>query len=147
MNKKTLIAVVITAVVVAIGTSYFQNNFTNEKEGATVTAGTSEPAALETFSHALFTVEYPSNYSVNVEQIGNADIVTISNQKGSIKISQIDLGIVPGPAAPSDPEEEPKDVILHGYDADISSALFYKSNDEVTAKELKEIQKSIKLID
>lgn len=157
MNKQTLIAVIITAIVVGTGTYYFQSNFSIEKkteieavEEKTVAIKIDEPdeeIVQKTYSNDLFSVDYPSSYSLEIDERDKFDVITIANENGSIKITDNSIiFFVGGPAAPSDPEWElPKDEVHHGWDGVVTSALFYKAGDDVSMKELKEIQNSIVL--
>jgi len=106
----------------------------------------SDKDLLKTHSTDEFSVSYPSGYTAIEDENG---VVTISNEKGSIKIGDyMPIGSAgPHGSMVSEEEEEKfaKSKIYLGYEGKIVSSIFYETGDKETQKELEEIQKTIKL--
>ena len=135
-TSKIALAVVVTSIIVGGGVYLWQKP---QQKGSEIV--TQQPEQ-KTYSGNAFTVQYPSTYKAETDNLG---VVTISGANGKIMIGDFEPAAAPTPTSNELSEQLPKDIKYHGKEATIASALFYKSGDNTTEKELESIQSYIKL--
>jgi flagellar basal body-associated protein FliL len=142
MKSRTLIvAIAVTFLVIIAGGGTYLWQTSQRKGPETVT----QKKESQTYSGNSFTVQYPNIYQVSTDNMG---LVTISGSNGKIMIGEFEPAAAPVATedmTQAELDEFPKNIIYHGYEGNIASAIYYKSEDEKARTELESIQDSIKL--
>ena len=147
-TSRTIFAVAIALLIVGGGiyvvqTYQSQNSETNDTE--VTSQEDTKNIISKTYSNDLFTLQYPSNYTVSTNKSG---IVTISNGNSKIMVGNFEPAAAPAATADmtqDQKDEFPKDTRYHGREASIASAIYFETGDESAQNELNTIQNSIVL--